>query len=300
MRGEDSPPGSVRGNLVIVEGDITEQEVDAIVNPANPSLLGGGGADGAIHRAAGPGLREECRLLGGCRTGEAKITGGHRLPARYVIHTVGPVWHGGSEGEDDLLAGCYRSSLLLAGEQGLVSIAFPSIGTGAYGFPFGRAARIAVATVLEVLQETPSIERVNFVCHRKEAAAIYRRVVSELLPQESPSARKTVLPATERASPGRKMIDRIEAHLVTIESAYGIRISNFAEVMDRIGAATGDEQEILAITTAISSYIAANLRHPEMEIPGPFLDRAIRRFAGEGDGRDMGGNASGSSGIIHK
>jgi O-acetyl-ADP-ribose deacetylase (regulator of RNase III) len=267
--------------LVIVEGDITEQEVDAIVNPANPSLLGGGGADGAIHRAAGPGLREECRGLGGCRTGEAKITGGHRLPARFVIHTVGPVWRGGGEGEDDLLAGCYRSSLALAGERGLSSIAFPAISTGAYGFPLERAARIAVAAVLEGLPDCPSVDRVIFVCHGREAAVIYRRILSGMHPREPPQAGERDLLTSTGASPDRKVMDRIEAHLITIESAYGIRISNFADVMERIAGATGDDGEILAITTAISGFVAMNLRSPEMEIPGRFLDQAIGRLTGK-------------------
>jgi O-acetyl-ADP-ribose deacetylase (regulator of RNase III) len=265
---------SVREMLVVVVGDIADQRADAIVNPANPSLLGGGGADGAIHRAAGPALAEECRALGGCRTGEAKITGGHRLPARFVIHTVGPVWHGGSEGEDGLLAGCYRSCLALAREKGLSSIAFPAISTGAYRFPFERAARIAVATVLGTLPETPSLRRVVFVCHGSEAAAIYRRAISDLVPQEP----ETGIP------PDRKTLDRIEAHLLTIESAYGIRISNFTGVMDRIARATGDEKEILAIATAISSFVAMNLRPPEMEIPGRVLDQAIGRFSRAGTG----------------
>jgi O-acetyl-ADP-ribose deacetylase (regulator of RNase III) len=273
------PPGSLRGKVEVVDGDITELPVDAIVNAANPSLLGGGGVDGAIHRAAGPGLLKECRALGGCRTGGAKITGGYRLPSRYVIHTVGPVWHGGSEGEDALLAGCYRSSLALAHEKELASIAFPAISTGAYGFPFERAARIAVATFLEVLPDTPSIGRVIFVCHGKEAASIFRRVISELLPQESPPVGERDPFTAVGASPDRKVMDRIEAHLLTIESAYGIWISNFTEVMDQIAGATGDEREILAITTAISTYIAANLGLSEIEIPGSFLDQAIRRLA---------------------
>jgi O-acetyl-ADP-ribose deacetylase (regulator of RNase III) len=276
----DPPPGSVPGRLVIIEGDITVQEVDAIVNPANPSLLGGGGADGAIHRAAGPGLLEECRVLGGCRTGGAKITGGHRLRARFVIHTVGPVWHGGSEGEDGLLADCYRSSLRLAGERGLSSIAFPAISTGAYGFPLERAARIAVGTVLEVLPETPSIQRVVFVCHGKDAAAIYRRVLAGLLPRGSRPV------SGEGVPPEQVVRDRIEAHLVTIESAYGIRISNFAGVKDRVAGAAGDEGGILAIMTAISSYVAMNPRSPEVEIPSPFLDRAIRQLAGRRGGEN--------------
>ncbi|MDD1663990.1 MAG: O-acetyl-ADP-ribose deacetylase [Methanomicrobiales archaeon] len=280
---ETGSRGSIRGRLVLVEGDITDQRVDAIVNPANPSLLGGGGADGAIHHAAGPGLLEECRSLGGCRAGEAKITGGHRLPARFVIHTVGPVWHGGSGGEDGLLTRCYRSCLALAQENGLSSIAFPAISTGAYRFPFERAARIAVAAVLEALPEMPSIGQVVFVCHGKEATAIYQTAISELLPREP----------GEDASPGRVALDRIEAHLLTIESAYGIRISNFTEVMDRIGRATGDEREILAIATAISSFVAMNLRSPGMEIPGRFLDQAIGRFTGAGRGPGGGKDGSG-------
>jgi len=265
VRRESRHPGSLRDRLVVVEGDITEQEVDAIVNPANPSLLGGGGADGAIHRAAGPGLREECRALGGCGTGEAKITGGHRLPARYVIHTVGPVWQGGGAGEDDLLADCYRSSLRLAAERGLSSITFPAISTGTYGFPFGRAARIAIVTVLEVLPDTPSVER----------------VLSELSPPKNHNqGGPGDVPHGRRAVPDRGVRDRIEAHLLTIESAYDTRIRNFSEVVDRIAEATGDDRDILAIATAVSSYIAVNRLSGEAEIPGAFLDRAIRRFAG--------------------
>lgn len=297
MMRKDSSLESLRGGLVVVEGDITEQEVDAIVNPASPSLLGGGGADGAIHRAAGPGHLEECMALGGCRTGEAKITGGHRLPAGFVIHTVGPVWHGGSEREDGLLAECYRSCLSLAGERGLVSIAFPAISTGAYGFPLERAARIAVGTILEVLPDTPSIGRVIFVCHGRESAAIYRRVLSELLPQEPPSVGELDPFAVAAASPDRNRMDRIEAHLLTIESAYGIQISNFTEVMDRIAGATGDDVEILAIATAISSYIATHHRPREMEIPGPFLDQAVRRITRRREAR--GGDDRPTPGPLH-
>jgi O-acetyl-ADP-ribose deacetylase (regulator of RNase III) len=283
MSGTGLPPVSPAGRILVIEGDITEQEVDAVVNPANPTLLGGGGADGAIHRAAGPGLREECRPLGGCTTGEAKITGGHRLPARFVIHTVGPVWRGGGEGEDDLLAACYRSSLLLAGERGLASIAFPAISTGAYGFPLERAARIAVGTVLETLPETPSVQLVIFVCHGREAAGIYRRVLSGISLREPPSGGFT----GDGASPGQGTRDRIEAHLQTIEGAYGIRITNFTEVVDRIAGATLDDREILAIATAFSTFIATCPPSPEVEIPGAFLDEVIQRFAGRG--RKAGG-----------
>jgi O-acetyl-ADP-ribose deacetylase len=150
--------------IEIVEGDITRLEVDAIVNAANETLLGGGGVDGAIHRAAGRELRAACAKLGGCHTGEAKITPGFGLPARYVIHTVGPVWGGGERGENKLLAGCYRNALALAQAHGLASIAFPAISTGAYGFPPDRAALIALRTVRNALAGTPAMKRVVFCC----------------------------------------------------------------------------------------------------------------------------------------
>jgi O-acetyl-ADP-ribose deacetylase (regulator of RNase III) len=154
----------MKHRIEIIEGDITKLDVDAIVNAANKTLLGGGGVDGAIHRAAGPELREACAKLTGCETGAAKITRGFGLPARYVIHTVGPVWDGGTHGEDQLLALCYRNSLGLALDHGLASIAFPAISTGAYGFPAGRAAKIAVTTVLDTLSATDLIEQVVFCC----------------------------------------------------------------------------------------------------------------------------------------
>ena len=167
--------------IVVVEGDITEQKVDAIVNAANTSLLGGGGVDGAIHRAAGPELLAECRTLHGCPTGEAKITRGYRLPARWVIHTVGPVWRGGHEFEDELLANCYRRSLELAVQNGVRSVAFPAISTGIYGFPLERATRIAVREVLAFLEKNPALEKVLFVCFDSRTRDCYQRVLAESL-----------------------------------------------------------------------------------------------------------------------
>jgi O-acetyl-ADP-ribose deacetylase (regulator of RNase III) len=161
-------------NIFVIQGDITRQATDAIVNAANSSLLGGGGVDGAIHRAAGSGLLEECRLLGSCKTGCAKVTKGHRLPAKYVIHTVGPVWRGGNKNEDELLASCYRNSLELALGLKLGSIAFPAISTGIYGFPKGRAAKIAVS---EVQAYSEKLEKILFVCFDEETAGIYRKLL---------------------------------------------------------------------------------------------------------------------------
>ena len=163
----------MNNRIELVDDDITTLEVDGIVNAANNSLLGGGGVDGAIHRAAGPSLLEECRTLNGCATGEAKITQGYNLAAQYVIHTVGPVWHGGTAGEDDLLASCYKKSFELARKYDLHRIAFPAISTGVYGFPKKRAARIAIRQTLKELAENKELARVLFVCFNNETKVAY-------------------------------------------------------------------------------------------------------------------------------
>lgn len=163
--------------MKVVQGDITTLAVDAIVNAANSSLLGGGGVDGAIHRAAGPELLAETRLLGGCRTGEAKLSRGYHLPAQYVIHTVGPVWRGGGQGEAELLRSCYWNSLDIANKRGFKSIAFPGISTGVYGYPADQAAEIAVATVREYGQVTGYTGEVIFCCYSREAFDLYRELL---------------------------------------------------------------------------------------------------------------------------
>lgn len=166
------------GKIEIIEGDITKQTVDAIVNAANCSLLGGGGVDGAIHRAAGPELLAECRTLNGCETGKAKITKGYRLPAKYVIHTPGPIWHGGGRGEAELLASCYRSCLALASGYGCKTVDFPSISTGVYRFPLDKAAAIAISTISDYLKTHDDIECVRMVCFDSRTLAQYEKALN--------------------------------------------------------------------------------------------------------------------------
>ena len=165
--------------LRAIQADITTLDFDAIVNAANESLLPGGGVCGAIHRAAGPELLNECRLLGGCRTGDAKLTKGYGLLARYIIHTVGPVWHGGQRGEPELLASCYRSSLALANDKGITTLAFPSISTGIYGYPFDEAARIAIAATRRFLAESTGIREVMFCCFSEHDYSVYDRHLTD-------------------------------------------------------------------------------------------------------------------------
>jgi O-acetyl-ADP-ribose deacetylase (regulator of RNase III) len=171
--------GSISNRIAVIAGDITRQRLDAIVNAANTTLLGGGGVDGAIHRAAGPELLAECCTLGGCDTGQAKITRGYKLPAKWVIHTVGPVWRDGSQGEDELLASCYRSCFALVEKHGIKTVAFPAISTGVYAFPMQRAARIAVRETKHFLERNQSLEKVVLVCFGSSALEIYNTALQE-------------------------------------------------------------------------------------------------------------------------
>ena len=171
--------GSISNRIAVIAGDITRQRLDAIVNAANTTLLGGGGVDGTIHRAAGPELLAECRTLGGCATGQAKITRGYKLPAKWVIHTAGPVWQDGSQGEDELLASCYRSCFALVEKHGIKTVAFPAISAGVYGFPMERAARIAVRETKHFLERNQSVEKAVLVCFGASALEIYKTASRE-------------------------------------------------------------------------------------------------------------------------
>jgi O-acetyl-ADP-ribose deacetylase (regulator of RNase III) len=174
-----------KSRLELVQGDITQQDTEAIVNAANPGLLGGGGVDGAIHRAGGPQILEECRAIGGCPPGQARITTGGRLKARHVIHTVGPIYRGGQRGEPEILASAYRSSLELASQHTIKSVAFPSISTGAYGYPIELAAPIALRTAMDFVRSHPEIQLVRFVLYGRSAYAAYQRALADLQKEES-------------------------------------------------------------------------------------------------------------------
>jgi O-acetyl-ADP-ribose deacetylase (regulator of RNase III) len=240
------------GRITVTSGDITVQETDAIVNAANTTLLGGGGVDGAIHRAAGPGLLDACRMLNGCRTGEAKITKGYNLPARFVIHTVGPVWQGGGSGEDELLSACYRNSLALAELSGIKTIAFPAISTGAYGFPLTRATRIAVRTVRKFLAIHPSFEQVVFVFHGDEAY----RVCAHILNEDDRDHKETSPPA-----------ETLLAHILMIESTHGIRIRNQKEVVSRISPYLRQDPDALFAGTQFNTWVAVSGATGEVTVP---------------------------------
>jgi O-acetyl-ADP-ribose deacetylase (regulator of RNase III) len=255
-------PEQTGNRISLITGDITRQPVDAIVNAANPSLLGGGGVDGAIHRAAGPALLEECRKLNGCRTGEAKITSGYHLPARFVIHTVGPVWRDGKSGEDDRLAACYRNSLALAELSGVKSIAFPAISTGMYGFPFRRAAHIAVRTVREYLSTHPYVENVVFVCHGEEAYHIYRKI----------------LETDTSEHPETSLAEVLTAHLLMIETSYAIRIRNRAEVVKRIAPVVKNSTQALSAGILLNNWIAVSGSSGDVTIPDKIIFQIVEHL----------------------
>jgi len=277
-------PDRITDRISVVEGDITQQRVDAIVNAANPSLSGGGGVDGAIHRAAGPELDVECRMLGGCSTGDAVMTKGYRLPARFVIHTVGPVWKDGEHGEDELLASCYRKALEHAESHGLMTIAFPAISSGAYGFPVARATRIAVRTVMEYLRNSPGHLSVIFVCHSDEACRVYRETLQELPagdaggqdhggPKAQESGRKTA------GTPG-DIREQVAGQLQLIETVYRVRITNRDSLIETIVRNAGDRRHASLVTAAINGWVAVNGITGRVEVPLEVITRILRETAG--------------------
>lgn len=261
--------------VTIVEGDITEQHVDAIVNAANETLLGGGGVDGAIHRAAGPGLLGECRRLGGCQTGDAKITAGYNLPARFVIHAVGPVWRGGAHGEDDLLASCYTRSLELAEANDIRTIAFPAISTGAYGFPLPRATVIAIRAVLSFLSRSDSIEKVIFVCHGKRAFDLYTDALHDL------AGEYTLATGSDRHEPKTRgkeqelLMAQVRAQLGTIEKVWGVRFVDKERLARTIMERCGDRWGADSVTAGLNSWVAVLGKRGEIEVPPGVLDRIL-------------------------
>ena len=269
----------ITDRISVIIGDITQQHVDAIVNAANTTLLGGGGVDGAIHRAAGPELLEECRALGGCQTGEAKITKGYRLPARYVIHTAGPVWNGGRQGEDELLESCYRRSLGLAESHGIKSIAFPAISTGAYGFPLARATLIAVKTVTGHLAGSPSITQAVFVCHSDRAFRMYLDALAEVggQPANAPGKQEREEGDADRNRGDAYMAirEQIGGQLKMIEAVHGIRIVNCDALADTLARAAGDRTQASRATAALNSWVAINNIRGGIEIPDDVIARIL-------------------------
>jgi O-acetyl-ADP-ribose deacetylase (regulator of RNase III) len=274
-------PVPTADRISVITGDITEQLVDAIVNAANPSLLGGGGVDGAIHRAAGPELLEECRTLGGCLTGEAKITKGYRLPARFVIHTVGPVWGGGHDAEDELLAACYRNSLTLAEAYGLRTIAFPAISTGAYGFPPARATLIAIKTVMGHLGRSPFLEKVVFVCHSDRSFLMYTDAIRELTQEATGVLGKGGHALQdhrhEQESTPADIQKQVSGQLQMIEVVHGIRFVNREALAAAIGRGATDRRRVSVATAALNSYVAVQNLHGDVEIPGDVLEMILKK-----------------------
>lgn len=261
--------------VIVVEGDITEQHADAIVNAANETLLGGGGVDGAIHRAAGPGLLGECRRLGGCQTGDAKITAGYNLPARFVIHAVGPVWRGGTHGEDDLLASCYTRSLELAEATGISTIAFPAISTGAYGFPLPRATVIAVRAVLSFLSRSDSIEKVIFVCHGKRASDLYTDALRDLAEEYAPAKGPDRYMSKTQGKDQEVLLAQVRAQLGTIEEVWGVRFIDKERLAGTIMERCGDRWGADSVTAGLNSWVAVLKKRGEIEVPSGVLDRIL-------------------------
>lgn len=275
-------PFPIADRISVIIGDITQQQVDVIVNAANTTLLGGGGVDAAIHRAAGPELLDECRALGGCRTGEAKITKGYRLPARFVIHTVGPNWKGGQQGEDKLLASCYRQSLQLAESRGLATIAFPAISTGAYGFPLARATLIAVRSVISHLSRSPIIIKVVFICHSDRAFRMYTDAIQEhICEYEGVSGVKGHNAPGERRDhdsvpPGIR--DQVTGQLEMIELVHGIRFVNREALATAIGRGAADRERVSVATAALNSWVAVRYLRGEVEVPEEVLAMILKKI----------------------